>query len=326
MISKLWAIASNTFIESVRQPIYGILLWVGVGLLILNPGIAAFSLESGGDNKIMKDVGLSTLLMYGMLISVFTATGVITREIESFTVLTVVSKPVSRPLFLLGKFLGVGLAILLGYFALSLVLIMTAEHGVMETTADKRDWPVIVLGVLSVLIGLTVAGFGNFTYGWHFSSTLTAVAVPLATLATAASLVLDDSWSLAPIAVESAGKMLQLIYAIICVFMAVAILTAFAVAISTRFSQVVTLALCAGLMVLGLLSDYYFGRRIDEGLPYSLLARVVPNFQFFWLGDAITQDLTVAVMHVVRVSAYSLAFCGALLALGVAMFQTREVG
>ena len=113
MFAKLLAIIRNTFVETIRQPIFSILMWVAAGMLVLNPSLAGFSLEnSEGDIKIVQDVGLATLLLYGLLAAVFSASSVITREIESQTVLTVVSKPVSRPLFLAGKYFGVCGAVL----------------------------------------------------------------------------------------------------------------------------------------------------------------------------------------------------------------------
>jgi ABC-type transport system involved in multi-copper enzyme maturation permease subunit len=331
MGNKLYAIVANTFLETIRQPIFGILMWVAAGLLMLNPSIAAFSLESGGDTKVMTDIALSTMLLYGLLASVFSATGVITREIESYTVLTVVSKPVSRPLFFLGKYLGVAGAMLVAYYFLALVFMMTVRHGVMETSADKYDQPVVVLGTLAVVIGLIAATFCNYVYGWHFSATLTAWVLPLVTIAVATMLFYDREWNpqspLTDFGAEGAFAAYGAVYAVLLVFLAVLVLTAFAVALSTRFSQVITLVLCTGIFLLGLLSDYYFGSpQGQETLLGRTLYHLLPNFQFFWLGDALTQELTVETAHVARVAAYAGLYILAILSLGVALFQTREVG
>ncbi|MBN2448051.1 MAG: hypothetical protein JXO22_15080, partial [Phycisphaerae bacterium] len=100
MFSKFTAIVANTFTETIRQPIYNILVWVAAfWVAFVAPALAGFTLQIGNDIKVMMDVGLATLLLFALLSSVFSATGVITREIESQTVLTVVSKPVSRTLF-----------------------------------------------------------------------------------------------------------------------------------------------------------------------------------------------------------------------------------
>lgn len=331
MGSKLAAIVANTFVETIRQPIFGILMWVAAGLLMLNPSIAAFSLESRGDTKVMTDIALSTLLLYGLLASVFSATGVITREIESRTVLTVVSKPVSRPVFFVGKYLGVAGAMLIAYYFLALVFMMTLRHGVMEMASDKYDQPVLAFGTGAIAISLVAAVFCNYVYGWHFSATLTAWIVPLATLAVGGMLFFDREWSpqspLTDFGEEGAFAAYGAVYAVVLVFLAVLILTAFAVALSARFSQVVTLVLCSGLFMLGLVSDYFFGSpQGQEQLVGQIAYRLLPNFQFFWLGDALTQELTIGLAHVTRVAAYAGLYTLAILSLGVALFHTREVG
>jgi ABC-2 type transport system permease protein len=324
MFNKIYAIASNTFTETIRQPIYGVLLWVAIGLLMLNPLLAAYTLESGANIKVMVDVALATMLLYGLLASVFSATSVITREIESHTVLTVVSKPVSRPLFLFGKFLGVVGAIFVGHFLLTVVFFMTARHGVMETVSDPYDLPVLVLSGVAVLISLIFALWCNFVYGWHFPSTLLAAVVPLGSLALLIVLFFNRKWEPQSPATDFGN--FQLIYASLLVFCAVLILSAFAVTLSTRLSQVMTLTCCAGIYLLGLMSDYYFGLHRSEMWLYQALYSIAPNFQFFWVGDALTQDRMIDAFHVASVAGYAGVYALAVLSLGLALFQTREVG
>jgi ABC-2 type transport system permease protein len=325
MFSKMFAISRNTFVETVRQPIYGVLLWLGAGLLALSPALAAFSLQAGNDVKVHEDVGLATLLLYGLIASVFSATSVITREIEDHTVLTVVSKPVSRPVFLLGKYVGVCGAVLVGYYFLCLVFFMTIRQGVMETATDKLDQPVLVFGGLALAISLVAAVFGNYVYGWHFSSALVAWVAPLGTLALIGVLFVGKDWIVQP-PTKDFGD-LQVLYAVAMSYCGVLILTALAVALATRFSQVMTLLFCAGIYVLGLLSDYYFGRAAAEGRAwfYKVLYAAVPNFQFFWAGDALSQEHLIPVAQVAQVAAYAALYSFAVLALGMALFQTREI-
>ncbi|MCK4341654.1 MAG: ABC transporter permease subunit [Phycisphaerae bacterium] len=325
MFPKLFAIAGNTFVETVRQPIYGVLTWVAVGALILNPALVGFTLQSADDLKMAKDIGLATLLLYGLLASVFSATSVITREIESHTVLTVISKPVSRPLFLFGKYLGVCGAVLVGYYFLCLVLLMTIRHGTMPTATDEYDQPVLLFSVLVLLVSLIAATFGNYVYGWHFTTTLTAWVVPLGTLALIIVMFVSPEWKIQPPGTDF-GDM-QLAYAVTMTFCGVLILAAFAVTLAARFSQVLTLLLCTGVYILGLISDYLLGRPAAAGEAwfYQVLYAIIPNFQFFWAGDALTQEQTIPAIQVGRVAVYSGLYSLGVLGLGVALFEKREV-
>ncbi len=324
-MQKLVAITANTFVETTRQPIFSILMWVGVLWVgFLSPALAGFTLEADNDRKVMIDVSLATLLLYGLLTSVFSASGVITREIESHTVLTVVSKPVSRPVFLLGKYLGVSGAVLVGYYVLTLVLFLTVRHGTMETASDRFDRPVLVFGLGAVALSLLAATFANYVYGAHFTTTLLAWAVPLLSLALLLVLLISPQWQVQALNTDFHDN--QLLYAALTTFCGVLVLTALAVTLATRFSLVLTLMLCGGGYLLGLLSDHFFGRAVSEGPLYRLLYGLVPNFQFFWLGDPLTQEIQIPWSQVVAVAGYAGLFSLALLALGVALFETREVG
>src|SRR5690606_13376871 len=120
MLRQLLNIARNTAVESIRQPIFVVLVLLGGVMMALNVPLSANTMEVGGlgDNKMLYDMGMSTIAIVGVLLAAFTATGVLSREIENKTVLTVVSKPVSRPVFVLGKFLGVAAAIMLSCYIL----------------------------------------------------------------------------------------------------------------------------------------------------------------------------------------------------------------
>jgi hypothetical protein len=324
MFSKFFAIAANAFTETIRQPIFFVLVFVGFLWLAFAPSLAAFSLESGKDQKIMIDVGLASLLLYGLLAAAFSASSVITREIQSFTVLTVVSKPVSRPTFLLGKYVGISAALLVGYYFLCIVFLMTLRHGVMETATDKYDQPVLLFGGLAILISLLAAAFGNYVYNWHFTTTVTGWIVPLATVALLLVLFISPEWK--PQHPGTDFGDMQAVYGVALVFCGILILNAFAVALSTRFNQVMTLLICAAVYLVGLLSDFYFGQHAPDSNLYAVLYTLIPNFQFFWIGDAITQDRIVEAGHVAWVAGYSACYTLAVLGVGVAMFQTREVG
>ncbi|MEX0885864.1 MAG: ABC transporter permease subunit, partial [Phycisphaeraceae bacterium] len=117
MLGQLLTIAGNTFTEAIRQPIFTVLVLLGAVALGLNLQLAAYTFED--DTKILIDLGLSTVFLVGLFLAAFTATGVLASEVESKTVLTVVSKPVSRPLFVVGKFLGVAGAIGVALYVLS---------------------------------------------------------------------------------------------------------------------------------------------------------------------------------------------------------------
>jgi len=369
IIEQLLAIARVTFSESIRQPVVAIVAVAGVILLILANPLTTFTLED--DQRMLIEVGMSTIFLAGLLLAALLATGVLTREIENRTVLTVVSKPVERPVLLMGKFLGVLAAIVISYAFLACVLMLVVRHGVMPTVATPYDQPVLIFGIGAGLVALGFALFTNYFYGWSFGATFVTAGTPLLLLAFLGTLPFKHDFSILPLnppPSEVAGYTpddlgtfvlrnlnLELWKAIIFAGMALTVLSAIAVALSTRLGLVLTLLSTIGVFILGLLSDWIFARRIaalesvmasagagrwwdSDHLLWGLfkgLQAIVPNFQLFWLVDAVNQKKPIVMMRVadgswdgygVSVLAYGAVMTIAALALGTVLFQRREVG
>ncbi len=322
MLNKLWGITVNSFTETIRQPIYGIVLLVTAAVLVLNLAIAGYTLED--DNKLLKDLGLSTLLLSGLFLAAFSAAGIISQEIENKTVLTVVSKPVSRPLFLLGKFTGLAGALLVGFYLCGIVFLMMMRHKVMERSSQDFDLPVILFGTGALLLTVLVAAFCNYLYDMQFTSTSVALSVPLMTVALALVSLIAPDWKF-----QQFGKDFldgQLIAAVVLVFAMVMILTAVAVAVSTRLGQVMTLTITLAILLIGLVSDAMFGQYRETNLFARLAYWVSPNLAFLWVTDALTQGNHITAQYVFTALGYAGLLVVATLCIGVALFQKREVG
>ena len=122
------------------------------------------------DQKMLQNMGLGTLLIACLWIAAFSASGALSREIEDGTALTVISKPVSRAVFVLGKFAGLAGALAVAFYIMSLVFLMTVRHHVVSSAASPIDWPVIVLGCSGLALSILVGALGNFWFSWPFIS------------------------------------------------------------------------------------------------------------------------------------------------------------
>jgi len=85
-----------------------------------------------------------------------------------------------------------------------------------------------------------------------------------------------------------------------------------------------TLAICSGIFLLGLMSDYLFGRKADTWWG-SLLYTITPNWQLFWLADALENGKRIPLEYVGRAIGYVAAYLGAALALALLLFEDREL-
>jgi ABC-2 type transport system permease protein len=259
MFQQIFAIIRNTFLESIRQPIMLVVLMVATIALILSNPLSAFTMAD--DQRMYIDLGLATVFLAGALLSAFIATNVLGREIENRTALTVISKPVSRPVFVLGKYIGVAGALLVGTIYMSFVFLLAEQHTVLQTVRDPLHVPVLLFAFGAGIIGLGTGIWCNFFYNKTFSSTVICVTTPLAGLAYLFSLMFKPDFSMQPI---SAGFKPQLWIALAALAIAILVLTAIAVAVSTRLGQVMTLCITVGVFMLGMLSDWAFGRKVIQ--------------------------------------------------------------
>lgn len=277
MFGQALSIARNTFLEAIRQPIFFILLLVGGGLQIVNTLLSAFSMgfteerEVFGDDKLLFDMGLATVVVCCTLLAAFIATSVLSREIENKTALTVISKPVGRPAFVLGKYMGVSAAILVAATILIVFFLFAIRHKVMSTARDTLDGPVVLFGSFAVLLSIGLAIWGNYFYGWVFSSTAVFTMLPAVLVAYAITLSVSKKWEFQPITTDLKP---QVMLASACAVVAVMVLTSVAVAASTRLGQVMTIVVCAGVFMMGLLSNHLLGRHAFMNRPIGIIQSV----------------------------------------------------
>jgi ABC-type transport system involved in multi-copper enzyme maturation permease subunit len=337
MFGQVWTICRNTFTESIRQPIFTIMMGLTILLLILNVAWSAYTMDD--DNKLLIDAGLGTILLAGLMLSAFTATGVLSREIDNKTVLAVISKPIGRPAFVIGKFAGVMAAIALAAWVWSIVFLLTVRHKVLAAASDQFDMPVILFGGGAILIALFIAVWGNYFYRWVFSSTVAAILPIGLTIAYLLVLMINKEWQFQPIThefsadpsiatnyAEDVRSLAQIMIALGMVWLGLAVISAIAIAASTRLGQVMTLVVCAAAYMLGLVSDYLFGRFADDNPLAALCYAVAPNMGIFWLADALTQMHPITWGYVGLGAAYAVLYIIAALGIAVALFQTREAG
>ncbi len=324
----MFAIARNAFVEAIRQPVYGVLILVTFAVLVLDLPLSGYTMGTGiadfqkTDQQMMVNLGLSTLLISGLLIAAFSASGVLSREIEDKTILTVVSKPVPRPMVVLGKFAGVAAALVVAYWLCSLVFLMTVRHKVMPMASDPYDFPVIVLGCSALAATVAAALFCNYFFGWNFASAAVGFGTVLLSLAMGVIVFIGKGWKVVPFGQDISPDILT---ALLLMLMAVLVFVAVAVAASTRLGQVMTLLVCFGVFFLGSTSHYFFGRFAHESFAAKAAYLLCPNLTFFYVMDALVAERPIPAGYVGLTAAYAACQVAAILAIGMVLFQRREL-
>jgi len=120
---KWMAVAINTFREAIRDKIlYNLLIFA---LLLIGGSILLATLTLGEQSKIIMDFGLASINLFGILIAIFLGIGLVSKEIAKRTLYTVLTKPIGRTEFLLGKYAGLLLTLLVNISIMTAGLYLT---------------------------------------------------------------------------------------------------------------------------------------------------------------------------------------------------------
>lgn len=163
---KFWritAIARNAFREAVRDRVlYNLVLFM---LLLTGASIFIGELSGGQERKVIVDLGLSAMLLFGVFIAIFVGVGLVYKEIERRTIYAVFSKPVGRGEFLVGKYLGLCLTLLVNVVvmgvgvSLALLYVSGGWDQLIPTI-----WPAVFLIYLELmLLTATALLFSSFS-------------------------------------------------------------------------------------------------------------------------------------------------------------------
>ncbi|MEW6379926.1 MAG: ABC transporter permease [bacterium] len=164
---KIQAIMINTFREAIRDRIlYNLLLFA---LLIIGGSILLGTLTIGEQQKIIKDMGLASISIFGTLIAVFVGIGLVYKEIERKTVYNIISKPVHRYQFFIGKYLGLILTLLVN------VLIMTGVFLSISYFMDGNIQRGLIEAIFLIFLELMIITAVALLFSTFTTPTLSAI-------------------------------------------------------------------------------------------------------------------------------------------------------
>lgn len=162
-MNKIGVIALNTFRESVRDRLlYNLVLFV---LILVGASVFISELSVNEETKFIATLGLSSMLVFGALIAIFIGVGLVYKEIDRRTIYNLLSKPVHRHEFIIGKYLGLCLTLLVN----SAVMVVAIELALMYVNRGftALQWPVLMAGLfvyleLAVLVAIALM-FSSFS-------------------------------------------------------------------------------------------------------------------------------------------------------------------
>ncbi len=312
---NFYSIAVNTFKEAVREPIYCVLLLASVSLIALYPAFALFVFND--QLKMVVDSAMATSTFIGLLTAVLCASQTVSQEMRNGTVLLLLSKPVARASFVLGKIAGITASSLLFVWICNAMTVVA-----LYATTDQFWWNSALLysalgGIgLAAVIGLAA----NYWKDHSFSSALTMALAVIVTL-----LML---WCLLFGVHDPALNIQNLMMALTVIFFAVAAMSVLAVIFALRFDMVANLCICSVFFFIGLVSGHIFRPDSDSEIINFICKffyAVLPNWQFFWLADALAGNRPIPPSYIGWAALYMALFITLGSIWAVTLFQPQEI-
>ena len=286
--TRIGVIARATTKEAIRQPLFLLLLAISSLILILNSVMPFFTLED--DVKMLNECGLATLLIAGALLAVWTAGTSITSEIEGKTAMTLLSKPIDRRQFILGKYLGIVQAVIWMFAILTLLFSMLIFLKVGYDQRERSE---------------------DITPKWQWYK-VAEVEIPvphpdrvrvIAQLLPGVALAFLQVCVLGAISVTVATRMPMVMNLVIC----------FTVFVIGNLTEVIVNRTVAG--------------EANESVTFTarLISMVVPSLSTFNVSSAVATGKVVPQDYLGLSFVYAVTYIGAMLLLGFILFEDRDL-
>jgi len=154
-------VAISVFKESVRDRVLYNLVFFAI--LLMSSSYLLGQLTAGQDVKIIKDLGLGAIAVFGLFIAIFIGIGLVSKEVERRSIYSLLSKPISRPQFIAGKYAGLVLTLAVNVAVMTAALYLVLGYMTwMETAEFKAGWdapgvdPRLLKAVLLIFVELMI--------------------------------------------------------------------------------------------------------------------------------------------------------------------------
>jgi hypothetical protein len=301
------AVALSTFRECWRQPMFWLIAVLATFLMALSMVVPYFTF--GEDYKMMKQIGFDIVMFSSALFGLLASSISVNEEIEGRTAITVMSKPINRRQFLIGKYVGT----LMGCGAMTLLLGWVLTWALyIKPYFDKLD---------------------------DVNDTMPAEVIALLTPDFAKAVPTPEGGAFAQGAAAWCGEALAHHVGLLLVFGQVMVLLAICTALATRMSFTVNLVICGFVFMVGHLAPVLVQVTAQAAQDNAalrlvnfiaqLLNALFPALEYFDMGPAIIRDSAVPMrdftIYVLSVFGYAVLYSAIGMILGLILFEDRDL-
>ena len=316
-----YKLTRNTFVECIREPVYYLMLLTALCINGLFPLAAMFVFRQ--QIKFVVDSVMATSLVFTLVAAVVCSAHTISREMRNGTVLLLLSKPVTRFSFVMAKISGIIAAVTVFLFVLNasaLISVLIAK--------DQFRLEFGLMGVYygAIAVAALFGGLRNYFRQLSFTSnTLLALVILIPLIAVIYYFIRVHGMDMHDIDPEEFIEAKHLIPALLLLFPAVWTMGTISAALATRIELVANLTICTLIFLLGLVSKFFVMQWVGNGLTCSFLRALLPNWQYFWMADALAARQVIPWSYLLWSLVYVLFYIGFWALLALSFFNEREL-
>jgi len=259
-------------------------------------------------------------MLFGLFIAVLCAGHTISREMKNGTVLLLMSKPVPRVSFVLAKVLGILTALTIFVVICSCA---TCISVLIAKDQFRLDDPALYTYFAAIAVACLYGGIRNFLSQKSFSSHAAGALLLLFPLITVVlSVIRHFSQDAMGADTIPLGLLLP---ALLLLFPAVWVMGAVSTALAVKLDFISNLLICLAIFLTGLVSQYFLHAWFGDSVLSGLFGSILPNWQFFWMADALTNMTKIPWSYVVWAVLYVLLQIVVWVFWAVFLFQENEL-
>jgi hypothetical protein len=267
--------------------------------------------------KLVVDSAMATTLVFGLVAAVLCASNTISREIKNGTVLLLLSKPVAKWSFVLSKMSGILVALTVFVIICNMCTLLSLR---VAKDQFRLDYLTFYLFYGSITTACLWGAFRNFIARKSFASSATfALLILLSILLLIMRMVPVEGGRIPAFHFEVLPALLLVLFAVLA-------MGAITVTLSVKLDLIANMLVSSIIFFVGLISDYFFGGTAGTLSFSALLYALIPNWQFFWLADALANKKSIPMDYIAWTSIYILLYITFCSVLAVNLFSNREVG
>ncbi len=290
-----------TLLEALRQPTALLMTILLSIIMFFSPTLSGFAFDGGA--ALLRTNLLSTLLIGGLIYISITTTTIFHKEMNTGTIINILSKPIPFSLYYIGKAGGIIASLFIFYIIITSVAWMSTVIGTPDRASSQINLLPLYILVGSIIVFSLCSLILNYIFGsnivsfiyisWFFATPIILISLYLTSNAFGYSLPHKE-------------HIVEFLKASLLIFYQLLVICSFSVTLSSFTGPIVNFVLSFLFLLTGLMSPGLI-EHLNPGSMIKILVEILPNFHVFWLAEMLTLDRQIPIEYLYTSLSYTIS-------------------